>query len=108
MRLASSTAAGSSNTPLLAPITASTASSTRSRHSLYGVEDRAVLDLGSRVWKVGFSGESAPRAVFDLGESIWDNEYKGRSSTAGSADEIARWASIERSVKHWLRKVFYE
>ncbi|PWN25105.1 actin-like ATPase domain-containing protein [Jaminaea rosea] len=34
------------------------------RHSLFGTEDRIVLDLGSRYSKVGFSGEAQPRAVF--------------------------------------------
>ena len=48
------------------------------RHSLYGIEDRIVIESaieqtskaklttspGSRVWKVGFSGEPNPRAVF--------------------------------------------
>ncbi|WVW86693.1 hypothetical protein I302_108747 [Kwoniella bestiolae CBS 10118] len=34
------------------------------RHSLYGIEDRVVIDPGSRVWKVGFSGEPDPRSVF--------------------------------------------
>ena len=29
---------------------------TTRRHSLYGTEDRIILDPGSRIWKVGFSG----------------------------------------------------
>ncbi|KAI0005460.1 actin-domain-containing protein [Russula compacta] len=37
---------------------------TTRRHSLYGTEDRVVIDPGSRVWKVGFSGEGRPRDVF--------------------------------------------
>ena len=37
---------------------------TTRRHSLYGTEDRIVINLGSRVWKVGFSGEGRPRDVF--------------------------------------------
>jgi actin-related protein 10 len=37
---------------------------TTRRHSLYGTEDRIVIDPGSRVWKVGFSGEGRPRDVF--------------------------------------------
>ncbi|KAI8880771.1 hypothetical protein K501DRAFT_190575 [Backusella circina FSU 941] len=31
------------------------------RHSIYGTEDRVVLDIGSLYIKCGFSGESAPR-----------------------------------------------
>jgi len=34
------------------------------RHSLYGMEDRVVIDSGSQIWKVGFSGEGKPRDVF--------------------------------------------
>ncbi|KAK8849491.1 hypothetical protein IAR55_004825 [Kwoniella newhampshirensis] len=45
------------------PAGASPAYSSR-RHSLYGVEDRIVIDPGSRIWKVGFSGEANPRAAF--------------------------------------------
>jgi len=45
------------------------------RHSLYGVEDRVVIDPGSRIWKVGFSGEGKPRDVFygagDSGKAFW-------------------------------------
>jgi len=48
---------------------------TTRRHSLYGTEDRVVIDPGSRIWKVGFSGEGKPRDVFyadvvDTG-SLW-------------------------------------
>lgn len=31
------------------------------RHSIYGTEDRVVLDIGSLYIKCGFSGESSPR-----------------------------------------------
>ena len=45
------------------------------RHSLYGVEDRVVIDPGSRIWKVGFSGEGKPRDVFygagDSAKAFW-------------------------------------
>lgn len=34
------------------------------RHSLFGTDDRVVLDIGSRVTKIGFSGEARPRAIF--------------------------------------------
>lgn len=33
------------------------------RHSLFGTEDRIVLDIGSRYSKFGFSGEPRPRAI---------------------------------------------
>lgn len=33
------------------------------RHSIYGTEDRVVLDIGSLYIKCGFSGESSPRHI---------------------------------------------
>lgn len=48
---------------------------TTRRHSLYGTEDRVIIDPGSRLWKVGFSGEGKPRDVFyargESGTSVW-------------------------------------
>jgi actin-related protein 10 len=48
---------------------------TSRRHSLYGTEDRIVIDPGSRIWKVGFSGEGRPRDVFfgdgQDGQHLW-------------------------------------
>ncbi|KAN0060131.1 hypothetical protein ACQY0O_008105 [Thecaphora frezii] len=35
------------------------------RHSLFGTEDRIVLDIGSRVSKFGFSGEEKPRIIVE-------------------------------------------
>ncbi|KNF05563.1 hypothetical protein PSTG_01373 [Puccinia striiformis f. sp. tritici PST-78] len=40
----------------------------RSRHSLYGIDDRVILDLGSKVWKAGFSSETNPRVVISVNE----------------------------------------
>lgn len=66
-----------------APLTASSpayVTKDHKRHSLYGTEDRVVLDPGSSVWKVGFSGEPKPRAVFWAGEGerpIWEEEFEG-------------------------------
>ncbi|KAM0788897.1 hypothetical protein ACM66B_002980 [Microbotryomycetes sp. NB124-2] len=59
----------STSSLLAATGTSSSASAStllRSRHSLYGNEDRIVLDLGSSVWKVGFSGEPSPRACLSV------------------------------------------
>lgn len=84
------------STTLAVPSTSTTVAS-RSRHSLYGAEDRVVLDLGSRVWKVGFSGESAPRAVFDVG-AVWKYDC--------GQDESRR--SVARGVRRWLKRAFYE
>lgn len=81
-------------------------SSLRPRHSLYGTEDRIVLDLGSRVWKVGFSGESEPRVCLNVLEllgtegGIWELE-KGK----GTEEE---WWVREERLKSGLRKVWFE
>ena len=78
---------------------------TTRRHSLYGTEDRIVLDPGSRVWKVGFSGEGKPRDVFSVndGEGLW-NFNTMRS--AAEREEYERL--IEQKIQDWLRKVFYK
>ena len=73
-------------------------------HALYGTEDRIVLDPGSRVWKVGFSGEGKPRDVFavDDGAGLWDfSEMR----PALEREEVEKL--IEQRVQEWLRKVFY-
>lgn len=51
------------STPRYQASTSSTASTIR-RQSLFGTDDRVVLDIGSRVTKAGFSGESRPRDIF--------------------------------------------
>lgn len=78
---------------------------TTRRHSLYGTEDRIILDPGSRVWKVGFSGEGKPRDVFSVndGEGLWNfNAMRA----AAEREEFER--SIEQKIQDWLRKVFYK
>jgi actin-related protein 10 len=104
----------------------------RSRHSLYGTDDRIILDLGSKVWKVGFSGESAPRAVFDVGdgdgdadeEELWNYAAVGEmastlpvgaqgagsasTSTSAPRSKRAKERALERRMKRWLRRVYYE
>jgi actin-related protein 10 len=49
---------------------------------LYGTDDRVILDLGSQVWKAGFSSETSPRLVISVcqlckpilgsSDSIWN------------------------------------
>ncbi len=73
------------------------------KHSLYGFDDRVVLDPGSRVWKIGFSGEAQPRAVFDPmrrsargsgggvaedngAEEIWDNDLVRMAQALEASD----------------------
>jgi actin-related protein 10 len=86
---------------------ASPAYTTTRRHSLYGTEDRIVLDLGSRVWRVGFSGEGRPRDVFLAGGEaalpLWTLE---RASDPYMREEEERL--LEAKVQHKLRSVFHE
>ena len=81
---------------------------TTRRHSLYGTEDRIVLDPGSRVWKTGFSGEGRPRDVFfaEEGErtALWDRE-RCRGS-AEQEEEEGRMLKVKLQDK--LRRMFHE
>ncbi|KAI8968500.1 hypothetical protein BDF20DRAFT_896733 [Mycotypha africana] len=45
------------------------------RHSIYGTEDRVVLDIGSLYIKCGFSGESVPRHLVPT----WSNLGRTRN-----------------------------
>ncbi|WWC95350.1 hypothetical protein V866_002212 [Kwoniella sp. B9012] len=89
------------------------------RHSLYGIEDRVVIDPGSRVWKVGFSGESDPRSVFysldpsdieDTGAmEAWDMDLSFMKGVDGDRVEGDRLVGVrvvkklrETYVKHLM------
>lgn len=80
---------------------------TTRRHSLYGTEDRVVIDPGSRIWKVGFSGEGKPRDVFYAdtvnSEPLW--------SLSRATDSLARAEEdrmLEINVERCMRSVFHE
>ncbi|KAF7986458.1 hypothetical protein HWV62_31233 [Athelia sp. TMB] len=78
---------------------------TTRRHSLYGTEDRVIIDPGSRIWKVGFSGEGRPRDVFyaaDAGTSLWD---LGRARDMVERAEQDRL--LEVNLERCLRSVFH-
>lgn len=60
-----------------------------------------VLDIGSRVWKIGFSGESTPRAVFDVGE-LWTYDAV---DAVGSKEQQRQ---CYRTIKKLTRRVYYE
>ncbi|BGP19168.1 hypothetical protein JCM10213v2_007255 [Rhodosporidiobolus nylandii] len=89
--------------------------SLRSRHSLYGTEDRVVLDLGSRVWKVGFSGEPAPR---EGGSVLKALAKEGRVPRGEDDDRIwglersepseEEWEVREERVKRMLRQMWFD
>ncbi|WRT69489.1 uncharacterized protein IL334_006475 [Kwoniella shivajii] len=95
------------------PAGASPAYSSR-RHSLYGIEDRVVIDPGSRIWKVGFSGEPEPRFVFyalDEADSVdtlsteaWDLDISRMRGVNGSRSEGDRLVGV-RVIKK-LRETF--
>ncbi|KAK4702740.1 actin-related protein 10, partial [Phenoliferia sp. Uapishka_3] len=87
--------------------------SLRSRHSLYGTEDRVVLDLGSRIWKVGFSGEPNPRECKSV-LIMLGVEQGGDSNGAttlwglekGEVGEV-EWEVREERLKRGLRNVWF-
>lgn len=80
---------------------------TTRRHSLYGTEDRIVIDPGSRVWKVGFSGEGRPRDVFfgdgQDGLSLWTLTRATNQLDREEADRI-----LQAKLQERLRAVFHE
>jgi len=79
---------------------------TTRRHSLYGVEDRVIIDLGSRIWKVGFSGEGRPRDVF---YAVGPNDTLWKLSRARSGQERAEEdRMLEIRLQKCLRSVFHK
>lgn len=97
-------------TPIGARIGATVQSSphytTTRRHSLYGTEDRIVLDPGSRIWKVGFSGEGRPRDVLlatPHGASLWS-----LSRPPGMEEREEEEKMLEEGMQERLRAVFHE
>ncbi|KAH6909165.1 actin family [Coprinopsis sp. MPI-PUGE-AT-0042] len=80
---------------------------TTRRHSLYGVEDRVVIDPGSRIWKVGFSGEGKPRDVFyatgKKEENLWKLE-RARDSVARAEED----KMLEIRLQAAIRSVFHD
>lgn len=80
---------------------------TTRRHSLYGTEDRVVIDPGSRIWKVGFSGEGKPRDVFyansNHSESLWSWSRPTDPSARAEEDRI-----LEINIEKCMRSVFHE
>ncbi|KAG5636655.1 hypothetical protein H0H81_007274 [Sphagnurus paluster] len=80
---------------------------TTRRHSLYGVEDRVIIDPGSRIWKVGFSGEGRPRDVFlacgKSGASLW---HLRRATDLTERTEEEKL--LEVNLQKCLRSVFHD
>jgi|SRR6266576_3387243 len=80
---------------------------TTRRHSLYGVEDRVIIDPGSKIWKVGFSGEGRPRDVFYAcgpnGGSLWCLKRASDLVVRAEEDKL-----LEVRLQKALRSVFHE
>lgn len=76
---------------------------TTRRHSLYGTEDRIIIDPGTRVWKVGFSGEGRPRDVFVV------KEWAPGTLIGKSAAETAELERVlECELQNCMRNVFFK
>ncbi|KAI0648997.1 actin-domain-containing protein [Trametes meyenii] len=109
-------AAHENTTPVATPQTTRVGSShivqasphyqTTRRHSLYGTEDRIILDPGSRIWKVGFSGEGKPRDVFladiESGKSLWTLNRATNPADREEEDKV-----LEAKLQACLRAVFH-
>ena len=80
---------------------------TTRRHSLYGTEDRIILDPGSRIWKVGFSGEGKPRDVFYAGGKD-GNVLWSLNRAAKLADRQEEDRQLQARLQSCLRSVFHE
>ncbi len=80
---------------------------TTRRHSLYGTEDRIILDPGSRIWKVGFSGEGKARDVFyaggEGGQSLWTLNRASKPADREEEDRV-----LEAKLEACLRSVFHK
>ena len=80
---------------------------TTRRHSLYGIDDRIVLDPGSRVWKIGFSGEGRPRDVLfatdDERPYLWGLSRPMSHLHGEESEKI-----LEAELQALFRKAFHE
>ncbi|KAJ7104005.1 fungal-specific actin related protein [Mycena belliarum] len=80
---------------------------TTRRHSLYGVEDRVIIDAGSRIWKVGFSGEGRPRDVFYAG-GLNETPLWSLSRAKDAAEKAEQERILEVKLEQCLRSVFHD
>lgn len=79
--------------------------SLRSRHSLYGTEDRVVLDIGSSIIKAGFSGEPAPRECRRTTGTDADGEVWGLEKSEPTEEE---WLVREHRLRRIIRSIWFE
>jgi actin-related protein 10 len=91
-------------------LASSSAASSIRRQSLFGTDDRVVLDIGARVTKIGFSGESRPRDIFSSVEGV-DSFFSSSDATLWTAD-LCRCKTeqerklIEAQLKSRLTQLF--
>lgn len=81
---------------------------TTRRHSLYGTEDRIIIDPGSKYWKVGFSGEGKPRQVYKVVQAedeptLWSWQSSKTPEEYEEADRM-----LFARLQDALRAVFFE
>lgn len=81
--------------------------STTRRHSLYGTEDRVVIDPGSRIWKVGFSGEGKPRDVFYAHDKSNDSLWSWSRAT-DPVEKAEQDKLLEINLERCMRSVFHQ
>lgn len=80
---------------------------TTRRHSLYGTEDRVVIDPGSRIWKVGFSGEGKPRDVFYADTKNYSSLWSWSRAT-DPAEKAEQDNMLAINLERCMRSVFHE
>lgn len=61
-----------------------------------------MIDPGSHIWKVGFSGEGRPRDVFSI-DGLW-----GLRRASNIADREEEDRLLEVRIQDQLRAVFHE
>lgn len=66
-----------------------------------------MIDPGSRVWKVGFSGEGRPRDVFVAGP-LWSFFATSSGSSGTDVDREDEIAFLEQKLQDCLRGVFFK
>lgn len=78
------------------------------RHSLYGTEDRIIIDPGSKVWKVGFSGEGKPRQVYNVARPSEEPTLWNWNMSKTTEDQEESERILAARMQQSLRAVFFE
>ncbi|KAI9197307.1 actin family [Polychytrium aggregatum] len=78
------------------------------RHSMYGTEDRIVLDLGSRYLKCGFSGESKPRHVLPVAIPVFSQDGSRSGKKMVTLFQLESDPAVLESIRNVLSDLFYQ